>query len=87
MTAGATMGITLEMAAEMLAIYSAADKAIINGNTYTIGTKLVSERHLQEVHAGKEQWQAMFNRLSVVNSSTMLRKKQHHTIEKWRHTV
>lgn len=51
----------MSTATDMVALYIAAEKAVLNGKSYTINGKALARENLQEIRAGRAEWEARAN--------------------------
>lgn len=56
-------GLDLQMARDMLDLYISAEKAVLAGQAYTIGTRSMRKADLPEIRAGRAEWEAKIQRL------------------------
>jgi hypothetical protein len=57
-------GITLSDAEAQLAKYIAAETAVLNNQSYTIGGRALTRANLKDIQVGIERWDARVKRLS-----------------------
>ncbi len=48
----------MTIATDMLAAYIAAETAILTGKSYSFGGRSYSHENLQEIRAGRKEWEA-----------------------------
>lgn len=55
----------MSTATDMLAIYIAAEKAVLGNKSYTLNGVSMSRENLQEIRAGRQEWQRVVNNESA----------------------
>lgn len=51
----------MSTATEMVALYITAEKAVLNGQSYTINGRSLTRANLKEIREGREYWQGIAN--------------------------
>jgi len=51
----------MSTATDMLALYIAAEKAVLKNQSYVMGTTTLTRANLAEIRKGREEWQAKVN--------------------------
>lgn len=49
-------------ATDMLALYIAAEKAVLSGQSYQIGSRTLTRADLSEIRKGRAEWQQAVNK-------------------------
>ncbi len=47
----------MSTATDMVALYIAAEKAVLNGQSYTIAGRSLTRANLPEIRAGRKEWE------------------------------
>lgn len=55
-------------ATDMLAAYKAAELAVLNGQSYSIGGRSLTRANLSDIQAGRQYWQSRVNAESAASS-------------------
>jgi len=45
-------------ATDMLALYISAEKAVLKGQSYTIGSRSLTRANLPEIRTGRQEWES-----------------------------
>lgn len=56
----------LALAKEMIALYIAAEKAVLTGRTYTIDGQSLGREDLDKIRKGREYWEEELNKLNGI---------------------
>jgi len=63
--------ISITVAQDMLNQYIAAEKAVLQGQAYTIGNRSLTRANLNAIREGRKEWEAIVEQLSTVGGGSM----------------
>ena len=64
----------LAQAQEMCAAYVAAEKAVIQGKSYSIGNRTLTRENLSEIRKGRAEWCTKANNLASGNGGIKVQR-------------